>query len=183
MTGAWSAVDLAMLGVLLLSTAVGAWRGLAFELMSLLGWFAAYLAAQWGHAAVAPHVPVGNAGSALNLGVAFGLTFVAALIVWGLLARLLKMLIQATPLSGVDRLLGALFGALRGGVLLMTVAFVVMRTPWAEAPAWQRSVGASWLKVVIVGLKPALPSGIADRWGAKAPQQRQSGQSDRPQAV
>ena len=46
MTEPRNAADLAMLAVLLLSMAVGAWRGLAFELMSLLGWFAAYFAAQ-----------------------------------------------------------------------------------------------------------------------------------------
>ncbi|MEI7465769.1 MAG: CvpA family protein [Burkholderiales bacterium] len=162
MTGPWNAADLAMLAVLLLSMAVGAWRGLAFELMSLLGWFAAYLAAQWFNAVVAPHVPVGSPGSGLNHAAAFALTFIAALIVWGLLAQLLKMLIHATPLSGIDRLLGAAFGVLRGGVLLLAVAAVVTRTPWVESPTWQHSVGAAWLKVVITGLKPALPASIAD---------------------
>ncbi len=152
-----------MLAVLLVSMAVGAWRGLIFELMSLLGWFAAYLAAQWFNAAVAPYVPIGAPGSPLNHAAAFALTFLAALIAWGLLARLLKMLIHATPLSAVDRLLGAAFGALRGGVLLLAVAAVVTRTPWVDTPTWQQSTGAAWLKVVITGLKPALPTRIADQ--------------------
>ena len=46
-------VDWTLLAVLALSVAVGLWRGLVFELMSLVGWFAAYLAAQWG----SPSVP------------------------------------------------------------------------------------------------------------------------------
>jgi membrane protein required for colicin V production len=163
MIGSWNAADLAMLAVLLVSMAVGAWRGLAFELMSLLGWFAAYLAAQWFTAAVVPYVPIGVPGSPLNHAAAFALTFFAALIAWSLLARLLKMLIHATPLSGVDRLLGAAFGVLRGGVLLLAVAAVVTRTPWADSPTWQQSTGAACLKVVITGLKPALPARIADQ--------------------
>lgn len=163
MTGSWNAADLAMLAVLLVSMAVGAWRGLAFELMSLLGWFAAYLAAQWFNPAVAPYLPIGSPGSPLNHAAAFALTFLAALIAWGLLARLLKMLIHATPLSGVDRLLGAAFGAVRGGVLLLAVAAVLTRTPWAESPTWQHSAGAAWLRVVITGLKPALPARISDQ--------------------
>ena len=163
MTEPWNAADLAMLAVLLLSMAVGAWRGLVFELMSLLGWFAAYLAAQWFNAAVAPYVPVGSPGSPVNHAAAFAVTFLAALIAWGLLARLLKMLIHATPLSAVDRLLGAAFGALRGGVLLLAVAAVVARTPWAQAPSWQHSTGAAWLRVAVAGLKPTLPAGIADQ--------------------
>lgn len=163
MTGPWNAADLAMLAVLLVSMTVGAWRGLVFELMSLLGWLAAYLAAQWFSLAVAPYVPIGSPGSPLNHAAAFALTFIAALIAWGLLARLLKMLIHATPLSLVDRLLGAAFGAVRGGVLLLAVAAVVTRTPWVETPTWQHSAGAAWLKVVITGLKPALPVSIAEQ--------------------
>ena len=162
MTETWIAADLAMLAVLLLSMAVGVWRGLTFELMSLLGWFAAYLAAQWFQADLSPYLPMGSPGSPLNHAAAFALTFIGALMAWGLLARLLKMLIHATPLSGVDRLLGAAFGALRGGVLLLAVAAVVTRTPWAETPTWAHSVGAAWLKVVITGLKPALPASLAD---------------------
>lgn len=163
MTASWNAVDLVMLAALLLSMAVGAWRGLVFELMSLVGWFAAYLAAQWGSPSLAPYVPIGAPGSATQHAAAFAGTFVIALLAWGLLSRLLKMLIHATPLGLVDRLLGAAFGALRGLVLLLAVAAVVTRTPWAESPGWQQSTGVAWLKVLLVGLKPTLPASISNQ--------------------
>jgi membrane protein required for colicin V production len=163
MNASWNAVDLAMLAVLLLSLAVGAWRGLVFELMSLVGWFAAYLAAQWASPSVAPHLPIGAPGSAIQHAAAFAATFIAALLVWGLLSRLLKMLIHATPLGLIDRLLGAAFGVLRGVVLLLVVAAVVTRTPWAQSSGWQQSTGAAWLKVLLVGLKPSLPAPISDQ--------------------
>ncbi|MDL2338343.1 MAG: CvpA family protein [Pseudomonadota bacterium] len=162
MTGTWNVADMFMLAALLLSMVVGAWRGLVFEVMSLLGWFAAYLAAQWYSPSVAPYVPIGSPGSSINHAAAFAATFIAALLLWGLLSRLLKMLIHATPLGVIDRLLGAVFGALRGGVLLLAVAAVVTRTPWVNTPTWQQSAGAAWLKVVLVGLKPTLPAQIAD---------------------
>ena len=161
MTDAWNGFDVLMLTVVLLSTAVGAWRGLVFELMSLVGWFAAYFAAQWGTIVVAPHVPVGSPGSPINHAASFALIFLAALIAWGLLARLIKLLISATLLGGVDRALGAIFGALRGLVLLLAVAAVVIRTPWVDLPAWQRSRGAAVLKVLWVGLGPILPPQMA----------------------
>jgi membrane protein required for colicin V production len=85
------------------------------------------------------------------------------LLAWGLLSRLLKMLIHATPLGLVDRLFGAAFGLLRGVVLLLVVAAVVTRTPWAQSPAWQQSTGAAWVKVLLVGLKPSLPTTISDQ--------------------
>jgi len=156
----WNGFDVAMLVVLGLSTAVGVWRGLVFELMSLLGWFVAYFAAQWATVMVAPYVPVGVPGSPLNHAAAFALTFLCALVVWALLSRLLKALVHATLLGGLDRLLGGIFGALRGLVLLLALAAVVTRTPWADSPAWQQSSGAAFLKVLLSGLAPVLPAQI-----------------------
>ena len=69
----WNGFDVAMLVVLVLSMAVGVWRGLVFELMSLLGWFVAYFAAQWATVMVAPYVPLGVPGSPLNHAAAFAL--------------------------------------------------------------------------------------------------------------
>jgi membrane protein required for colicin V production len=154
-------VDTVMLGVLLLSLIVGVWRGLVFEMLSLAGWVVAWIAAQWFAPSVAPHIPVGEPASSLNLGASYAILFVAVLIVWAILARLVRMLIRATPLSGIDRLLGAGFGLLRGLVLLVAIATVVSLTPLAKSPAWQQSQGAAWLQAMLRGLKPALPPDIA----------------------
>src|SRR5436309_13760094 len=109
---AW--VDIAFLSILGLSVLVGLLRGVVFEVLSLLGWVAAWLAAQWFAPAVAPHIPVGTAGSALNHGAAFASILVAALSVRAVVARLLRLRARATPLSGVDRLPGATCGFARG---------------------------------------------------------------------
>jgi membrane protein required for colicin V production len=161
MPSIWNGFDVAMLAVMLLSTAVGVWRGLVLELMSLLGWFVAYFAAQWMTLTLAPYVPVGVPGSPLNHAVAFAVAFLCALVIWALLSRLLKALVHAALLGGLDRLLGGIFGALRGLVLLLALAAVVTRTPWAELPAWQQSRGAAVLQVLLSGLAPALPAQIS----------------------
>ncbi len=150
-------VDAVLAGVLLLSMLVGAWRGLVFELLSIAGWIAAWIAASMFAVDVAPHVPIGSAGSGLNLAASFVLVFVAALIAWAIAARLVRLLLHATPLSVPDHLLGALFGLLRGVVLLLAVAYVVALTPLAKAPAWQASVGAGWLRQAIAAVEPLLP--------------------------
>ena len=49
---AW--VDAVMLGALVLSVIVGLMRGFVFELLSLVGWVAAYFAAQWFTPMLAP---------------------------------------------------------------------------------------------------------------------------------
>jgi membrane protein required for colicin V production len=153
-------VDWVLLAVMVASVVVGLMRGLVFEVLSLLGWLAAYIAAQAFGANVAPHVPIGTPGSALNTGAAFALTFVLALIVWMLMARLVRLLIHATPLTLVDRTLGALFGLVRALVLLLAVATVISYTPAVRAASWQDSHGAAWLGVLLAGLKPVLPSAV-----------------------
>lgn len=154
-------VDWALLVVLVLSVVVGLWRGLVFEVLSLVGWVAAYIAAQALSSTVAPLLPIGAQGGPLNQGAAFALVFVLALIVWTLVSSLLRRVIHATPLQLIDRLLGGGFGLLRGAVLLLAVATVVSLTPAVRSPAWQQSQGAASLAGLLQGLKPLLPESLA----------------------
>jgi membrane protein required for colicin V production len=154
-------VDLSLLTALALSVVIGLWRGFVLEVLALAGWVAAYFAAQWLAPAWAPHVPIGAPGSSVNQAAAFAVAFIVCLIGWGLASRVLRMLINATPLRGADRALGAAFGLLRGVFLLLGLATVVALTPAAASPLWQESLGAQWLAVALQGLKPLLPSDIA----------------------
>jgi membrane protein required for colicin V production len=154
-------LDWALLVVLTMSVAIGLMRGVVFEVLSLAGWLVAWFAAQWAAPQLAPHLPIGSAGSALNLAAAFVLAFTAAIVVWTLLARLVRLIIHATPLSVPDRLLGAVFGLLRGAVLLLVLATAVALTPAAQSPAWRGAQGARWLGATLQTLKPLLPEPVA----------------------
>ena len=103
-------VDWALVAALALSVTVGLWRGLVFEVLSLVGWVAAYLAAQVFASTAAPMLPIGTPGGGLNYGAAFSLIFVVASLAWVLASRSLRMVIHATPLQLVDRVLGGGFG-------------------------------------------------------------------------
>ena len=154
-------VDWTLLAVLSLSVLIGLWRGFVLEVLSLAGWVVAYFAAQWLAPNWAPRLPIGEPQSAANFAAAFALAFIATLVVWGLASRLVRMLVNATPLRGIDRVLGAAFGALRGLVMLLAVATVVALTPAAKSPMWHGSVGARWLADGLHQLKPWLPPDIA----------------------
>ena len=154
-------VDWTLLAVLAVSVVIGLVRGFVFECLALAGWVVAWFAAQWAAPVLASQLPIGVPGSGLNLGAAFALAFLAAIVVWTLLARLIRMLIHATPLSIPDRLLGAGFGVLRGGVLLLALASVVTLTPAAQSTPWRSSHGARWLAQTLQVLKPLLPAPAA----------------------
>lgn len=155
--GAIGLVDWVMLAVLAVSVLLGLWRGLILEVAMLVGWVAAYFVAQWFAPQVAPHLPVGEPGSAANRAAGFAVVFVLSLIVWGLGARLVRMLVHATPLSLIDRVGGGAFGVLRGAVVLIAVASLVSLTPAAQSPLWQSSTGARWTTATVSFLKPLLP--------------------------
>ncbi len=156
-----SGLDWVMLAVMVVSLVVGLVRGFVFESLSLAGWVVAWFAAQWAAPLLAPSLPIGEPGSSLNQGAAFAVSFVVALIVWALLARLVRMLIHATPLSLIDRLLGAGFGLLRGLVILLAVVSVVALTPAVKSETWQASQGAHILTKTLSALKPLLPESAA----------------------
>ncbi|MGC4077263.1 MAG: CvpA family protein [Rubrivivax sp.] len=154
-------VDWTLLAVLAVSTVIGLVRGFVFEAMSLAGWIVAWFVAQWFASDLALHLPVGTPGGALNHAAAFVLTFVAALVAWSLMSRLVRLIVHATPLSPADRALGAGFGLLRGTVLLLALATVVALTPVAQSSSWRQSHGAVWLNTAMQGLKPVLPVDLA----------------------
>jgi membrane protein required for colicin V production len=159
-------VDIALLVFLALSVGVGLVRGVVFELLALAGWFVAGCAARWLTPACQAYIHLGSAGSALNYGATFAAVFLAALLVWGLGARLVRALIRATPLSLIDRLLGAGFGMVRGIVVLLLLALLASVSPLGETSAWHDSHGALWLNDVLHELRAWLPGAASGHTSA-----------------
>lgn len=154
-------LDWILLGILLLSLMLGAWRGLVFEVLSVLGWAAAFFLAQWLAPEVGARLPMASLSDPLRYAAAFVLTFVLAVFVAGLLASLVRKLIAVVGLRPVDRVFGAAFGLVRGLVILLALTVVVEITALKTAPWWQTSTAAALLSVSLQGLKPVLPEGFA----------------------
>jgi membrane protein required for colicin V production len=150
-------VDLAFLGVLALSLLIGAWRGLVYEVLSVLGWAASFYLAQWLAPDVALMLPLQSASEPVRYAAAFVLIFILSVFAAGLLAVLIKKLVEAIGLRPVDRTLGAAFGLVRGVILLLAVTVVINMTAFKNAAWWQESVGAEVMTAALRGLKPVLP--------------------------
>ena len=158
---AWSngltPLDAVLLALLLLSVGIGVWRGLVFEVLSLAGWVVAWWVASHGADAAGRLIHLGEEGSALRLGGGFLLAFVVVLLAWGLAARLIKMLIAATPLTVPDRVLGGGFGLLRGVLLLLLLVTAVGWTPLAGSDGWRASRVVAWTLILHQAIEPWLP--------------------------
>nr|WP_315480708.1 CvpA family protein [uncultured Rhodoferax sp.] len=150
-------LDWIFLAVLLLSLVIGAWRGLVFEVLSVLSWAVAFVLAQWFAPDAAQWLPMANMAEPVRYAAGFVLVFVAAIFAGGLVAFLIKKLVAAVGLRPADRLLGAAFGLVRGVLLLLVVTVVVGMTPLHTATWWQEATGPRITSTVLAGLKPLLP--------------------------
>ena len=158
-------LDGVLLGILLVSMLLGAWRGLIFELFSLVGWVAGFFVARLLAEDVAAWLPLDGFDAKVQYGVGFVLTFVLAVFAWGLLSALAKKLIEVAGLRPVDRTLGAVFGLLRAAVLILVLGVVVVSTPLHTQVWWTQSVAAPWLTDAVASILPAL----SVEWGRLLP--------------
>jgi len=150
--------DWILLGVLLASMVIGLWRGLVYEVLSLAGWVAAFVVAQWLASDVVGWLPfIQGAPISVQYAVAFALVFVVTVFVAGLVSWLIKKLVETVGLRPVDRTLGAVFGLARGLVLLLALTVVLQLTGLSRDAWWTTAQGPVWLELVLTGLKPLLP--------------------------
>jgi len=140
---------------------LGAWRGLVYEVLSVLGWVVSFFVAQWFAPDLAARLPVQSAADPVRYAAAFVLIFIASVFAAGLLAFLLKKLVAAVGLAPVDRVLGAAFGVLRGVVLLLAATVVIDMTALKTSEWWRESKGAPVLAATLKAIKPVLPEQFA----------------------
>ncbi len=132
-------IDYAIVAICIASAAFGFWRGFVKEAIALATWLLAILLAWQAAWMVEPRLGEWTAAPELRIWAARAIIFAAVIVIGGLLAWLMRAVIRKTGLSSTDRSLGAVFGALRGVLLVGLLAIVVdiaelgSEAWWAEA--------------------------------------------------
>jgi len=154
-------LDLVVTGILLLSLLLGLWRGLVYELLSLLGWPLAFVLSKLFAGSIALLLPV--AQEEMRIAAAHALVFVAALIVWSILVRLVSRMLKAMGSGWMDRTMGGLFGVVRGGLVVLVLVLLAGLTQVPEQPFWRGSLTGKTLEDIAILAKAWLPVSIAQR--------------------
>ena len=154
--------DFAVLGVLAVSIALGVWRGLVREMLSLAGWVIAFLAANLFAGPLSESI-TSVMQPELRLLFAWLGIFAVVLLLASLAAMLLTKVIKAVGLASTDRWLGALFGLARGLMIALAFALVAGLTRFPAHPAWKESAFGTPLANTVVQLKAWLPQALAQR--------------------
>jgi membrane protein required for colicin V production len=145
------------MAVVFISFLIGAWRGLVYEVMAVLGWIAAFIVAQMFASEVGAMLPLTGPNETVRYAGGYAAVFIATLIVASTLTWFASKAIQNIGLRPVDRILGAGFGVARGLLLLMALVIVVQMTPLKNGPWWTQSQGYVALDATLKKLKPVLP--------------------------
>ena len=153
--------DYVVLFILASSVVISTMRGLVKEILSLLGWVAAFIVANAFGAKLAPMLPSVIPGEALRLIVAFIVLFLGVRVLMGLLALAIGALIEASGLSLADRGLGGLFGLGRGIVIVLAGVILCGMTSIPQQAFWKDALLSPMAETGARTVKPFLPAAFA----------------------
>ncbi len=142
-------IDWVIIAVILFSAMIAASQGFMYEAFSLAGVVAGYLFAAWGYGRVAPwYAPYVKTQWIADL-CGFLTIFFLVVLLAGVIGRLARFGMKEVGLRWFDRVLGGLFGVVRG-VLFVMVALLALTSfsPATGSTVLARSRTAPYLLVL-----------------------------------
>jgi membrane protein required for colicin V production len=155
--------DYAVLLILAASIVVSVLRGLVREILSLIGWIAAFVVASLFAEDVAQLMSTTLDPKGIGLVAGFmivlvGMALVSAIVSWGIMKA-----IAAAGMSLADRGLGGLFGLGRGLIIVVALAIVCGMTPVPQQPFWKQAMFSPLVETMVETVRPFLPAEVASR--------------------
>ena len=117
-------VDFVALGVVAVSGVLGLSRGLVREVLSVAAWIGATLVSIYLFPTAEPIASRQIGDPNIAYVAAYGVPFLAALLVLWIAARMVSALVRGSVLGGLDRTLGVVYGLARGAALL-AIAYIL----------------------------------------------------------
>lgn len=155
--------DFVVIGVMLVSVALGLWRGLAHEAMSIIGLIAAYqLARMYAHP-FGVWLPATSGPEHVRVIVAFVAIFVIVVFASDAVASLISKLMGTAGLGLVNRVLGGGFGIIRGGLLILIMVWLAGMTSLPQQSFWRDASFSRPLVNFALEQKGWLPDNLAQR--------------------
>ena len=159
---ALSHFDYIVIGIIALSGLIAFFRGFVQETLSLLLWIIAFAAAMFLNAYLDPYFINYIDSPEIRRILTIITVFVGIIFVGGLLIRFLRGLVHWSGMGGLDRLLGVLFGFLRG-MLLIVVIYLVLPSDFKQSPFITDSKSSKYLKKYAPMAEKFFKSMISDK--------------------
>lgn len=134
-----NALDICFLVILASSILLAFWKGFIQQFVSLAGWIVAFLAARLLAGEVAPIFERFFSDAALQLVAAYVVIILVVMLATKVVSAGLSGLAQKIGLGKLDRVLGILFGGLRGLVIIVLGVAIASLTELRHHDLWQES--------------------------------------------
>lgn len=162
--------DIIFIAVLAISVIVSLVRGFVKELISVASWIlAAFIALKFSKqlGAIFTFTEI----ESVRLFIAFTVIFVVVVFLGAVVNVLVGKLVRLTPFSLVDRILGGVFGLMRGYVIVILAVLFMGLTALPQQSWWQNSSSIQHVQPMSLWLKDRLPEDIADNFKFEPEQQ------------
>lgn len=150
-------LDYAVLIIIGFSVLLSLLRGLVRETLALAAWVVAFVVAGLFGSTLATLMPDEIPGEELRQLAGFAVLFFVVLLTMSLVAMAASQMVKSAGLSVEDRLLGAVFGLLRGGAVVMIMVLLAGATALPSQPFWRDAALRPLLERVAIVVKSWLP--------------------------
>ena len=154
--------DFVLLAILAISVVLGLLRGLLKEVLSLVAYASAFLAAIWWGPTVSEWSSQWITQPFVSMALAYLGVFIAVLLSIGFINMVLSALLSKTGLTPADHGLGALFGLVRGILFVLILVILAGYTPLPEEPWWKNAMFSKQVVGVVQQIKHRLPPPVND---------------------
>ncbi len=154
--------DFVLLAILAISAVLGLLRGLLKEVLSLVAYASAFLAAIWWGPTVSEWIAQWITQPFVSMALAYLGVFIAVLLSIGFINMTLAALLSKTGLTPADHGLGALFGLVRGVLFVLILVILAGYTPLPEEPWWKNAMFSKQVVGVVQQIKLRLPPPVND---------------------
>ncbi len=152
--------DYAVLVIVGISILISLMRGAVREILSLLGWALAFYVARTYAIQVVPLLPYDIPSEKLKMLAAFIIVFLAVLLITSLIAIALSGLLKEIGLGWLNRLLGGVFGFLRGLLIVTVLMILAGMTQLPKDERWTNAMFSAPLEALVKTVLVWLPKSI-----------------------
>jgi membrane protein required for colicin V production len=153
--------DYAVLIIIGLSIIFSVMRGMVREVLAILGWVAAFYVGRTYTDQILPMIPVDIPTESLRVLAAFLVLFLATLLLASLLGIALSAIIRKVGLGWLNRLLGAMFGVIRGLLIVCVLVFLAGLTSVPQDARWRNAMFSAPIEALVISILPWIPENIA----------------------
>lgn len=153
--------DYIVLAIVGVSAFLGLLRGFVKELLSLVAYAAAFVAAIWWGPRVSGWLTAYIQNDLLRTAAAYAAVFIVVLLLVGLVNVTLAALIDRTGLTPADHGMGAIFGLLRGLLIVLVLVALAGYTELPQEPWWRDARLSGAAEQGIQKIKQMLPPSLA----------------------